>query len=77
MSEPVGDSFRFIRHAKLVGFITFLSRIVGLLREQIAAHYFGAHWIWSAWKIAFTIPNLFRKLLGEGGMGRVYLASHV
>lgn len=77
MSEPVGDSFRFIRHAKLVGFITFLSRIVGLLREQIAAHYFGADAIWSAWKIAFTIPNLFRKLLGEGALSAAFIPLYV
>src|ERR1700753_3192198 len=55
----------FVSHAKLIGAITFLSRLLGMARESIAANYFGANAIYSAFTFAFTIPNLFRKLLGE------------
>lgn len=63
----------FVSHARLIGFITFLSRILGLVREVIAANYFGAGAIWSAFQYAFTIPNLFRKLLGEGALSAAFI----
>jgi putative peptidoglycan lipid II flippase len=63
----------FLRHARLISGITLLSRIVGLVREQLAARYFGADAIWSAFQYAFTIPNLFRKLLGEGALAASFI----
>src|SRR5262245_25998424 len=63
----------FVSHAKLIGFITFISRILGLAREVIAANYFGAGAVWSAFQYAFTIPNLFRKLLGEGALSAAFI----
>lgn len=63
----------FVSHAKLIGVITFLSRLLGLAREIIAANYFGAGPIWSAFQYAFTIPNLFRKLLGEGALSAAFI----
>src|SRR5262249_9500870 len=60
-------------HAKLIGIITFLSRIVGLGREMIAFRYFGDTGVWAAWKVAFTVPNLFRKLLGEGAISGAFV----
>lgn len=68
---PVGKSF--VAHAKLIGFITFISRILGLAREVIAANYFGAGPVWSAFLWAFTVPNLFRKLLGEGALSAAFI----
>ena len=63
----------FVSHAKLIGVITFVSRILGLARESIAANYFGDTAVYSAFTIAFTIPNLFRKLLGEGGLSSAFI----
>jgi putative peptidoglycan lipid II flippase len=63
----------FVWHAKLIGAITFISRILGMARESIAANYFGAGAIWSAFTVAFTIPNLFRKLFGEGALSAAFI----
>jgi putative peptidoglycan lipid II flippase len=63
----------FTSYAKLIGVITFLSRILGMARESIAANYFGANAIYSAFTFAFTIPNLFRKLLGEGALSAAFI----
>ncbi len=63
----------FVSHAKLIGVITFLSRIVGLAREMIAFRCFGDTGVWAAWKVAFTVPNLFRKLLGEGALSAAFV----
>jgi putative peptidoglycan lipid II flippase len=57
-----------IRHATSIGFITFLSRIIGVVREQVLAYYLGTGIGADAYSIAFMIPNLFRRLVGEGSM---------
>lgn len=47
---------------------TFLSRILGLVREQVIAYFFGASLFTDAFQIAFRIPNLLRDLFAEGAM---------
>lgn len=63
----------FLSHARLIAAITLGSRVLGLARESVAAHYFGAGAVWSAFQYAFTIPNLFRKLLGEGALSTAFI----
>jgi len=48
--------------------VTILSRILGLVRDMFTAAVFGASAINSAYVTAFTLPNLFRRLLGEGAL---------
>ena len=69
-NAPAGRSF--VSHAKLIGFLTLISRILGMARESIAAAYFGSAG-WSAFTVAFTIPNLFRKLFGEGALSAAFI----
>lgn len=73
--EPplVAPAKSFLGHAKLIGGLTFLSRIVGLVREVVAGHYLGTGIVASAFTVAFTIPNLFRKLLGEGALSAAFI----
>jgi putative peptidoglycan lipid II flippase len=63
----------FVGHAQLIGLLTLLSRIFGILRETVAARYFGAGPVWSAFTVAFKIPNLFRKLFGEGALSVAFI----
>src|SRR5436190_1230274 len=63
----------FVGHAKLIGFYTLLSRIMGLGREVVAGHYLGTGLVASAFAVAFTIPNLFRKLFGEGALSAAFI----
>lgn len=44
------------------------SRVLGLFRDQIIAGFFGTGGVAAAFIIAFQIPNLFRRLLGEGAL---------
>lgn len=46
--------------------LTALSRVFGLIRDVAFSHFFGAGRIMDAWIIAFQIPNLSRRLFGEG-----------
>lgn len=47
---------------------TLVSRVLGLFRDQLMAATFGAGAVASAFLLAFQIPNLFRRLLGEGAL---------
>ena len=56
-----------LAHATLtVALATVLSRILGFLRDAMIAWYFGAGYNSDAFLAAFRIPNLFRRLVGEG-----------
>lgn len=70
-SEPKARSFLY--HARLIGVLTLLSRVLGLAREVVAGHYLGTGLVASAFAVAFTIPNLFRKLLGEGALSQAFI----
>jgi putative peptidoglycan lipid II flippase len=63
----------FASHAKLISILTFFSRILGLARESVVANYFGATAVSQAFGVAFAVPNLFRKLLGEGALSAAFI----
>lgn len=56
------------RAAGTVGFYTFLSRILGLVRDVVVARFFGAGMAADAFFVAFRIPNLLRRLFAEGSL---------
>ncbi len=56
------------RQALQIGSITLLSRIFGLLRDIVIAKQFGSGLVTDAFFVAFKIPNLLRRLLGEGSL---------
>lgn len=52
---------------------TMLSRVLGLVREIVYANFMGAGWVAGAFALAFQIPNLFRRLLGEGALTAAFI----
>ena len=56
----------FFRSFFTVSFYTFLSRILGFLRDIFIARYLGSTVIADAFFVAFRIPNFFRRVLAEG-----------
>ena len=50
------------------------SRILGLVREQVFATFFGAGFAFDAFVVAFRIPNLLRDLFGEGALSAAFVA---
>lgn len=67
----------FVRSAGIVSFCTLLSRILGLARDMLSSRIFGATLVWDAFAIAFAIPNLFRRLFGEGALTAAFLPAFV
>src|SRR5437763_2697334 len=63
----------FVGHAKLIGGLTLVSRVLGLAREVVAGHFLGTGLVASAFTVAFVVPNLFRKLFGEGALSAAFI----
>ncbi len=57
-----------LRNIGLVSALTSVSRVLGLVRDMAITAVFGTSALASAFVTAFTLPNLFRRLLGEGAL---------
>ncbi len=60
--------YRIARAATSISAITLLSRIFGLVRDRLMAQTLGAGWVQGAFLLAWMLPNLMRRLLGEGAL---------
>src|SRR5512137_695031 len=59
---------RIAKAAGVVGLATMLSRIFGFLRDMVVAAFFGAGLTTDAFFVAFRIPNMLSRLIGEGSL---------
>jgi putative peptidoglycan lipid II flippase len=64
------------RSAVLMSLGTFLSRILGLLRDVVLAAYFSRT-VTDAFVVAFGFPNKFRRLLGEGSLSASFIPVYI
>lgn len=63
----------FIKSGSIVTGFTLLSRITGLARELFIAYSFGATNLADGVNVAFKLPNLFRRIFGEGALSSVFI----
>jgi len=54
---------------------TLTSRVLGMLRVIVYANFMGDKWVAGAFTLAFSIPNLFRRLLGEGALTAAFIPA--
>ncbi len=66
----------FELHARTVTLLTLVSRVTGLLRDAVLSRVFGAGALMDAFFFAFLIPNLFRRLFGEGALSAAFLPTY-
>ncbi|MEO6597891.1 MAG: murein biosynthesis integral membrane protein MurJ [Planctomycetota bacterium] len=59
---------RLLAAAGSISAFTLLSRILGLIRDRLMAQTLGAGWVQGTFLLAWTLPNLMRRLLGEGAL---------
>jgi putative peptidoglycan lipid II flippase len=64
----MSESHKIAKAATTIGTGTLLSRILGFLRDMVIANFFGAGMAADAFFVAFRIPNLWRRLVGEGSL---------
>jgi putative peptidoglycan lipid II flippase len=62
-----------LRAASTVSMLTLVSRVTGLLREQLVAYSFGASALTDAFQVAFRLPNLLRRLFAEGAFSQAFV----
>jgi putative peptidoglycan lipid II flippase len=63
----------FEKHARTFTVLTFVSRLTGFARDALLARVFGAGPVMDAFNFAFQVPNLFRRLFGEGALTASFL----
>ncbi|RYF46233.1 MAG: lipid II flippase MurJ, partial [Comamonadaceae bacterium] len=61
------------RSASTVSLFTLVSRITGLVRDVLFSSVFGVSALTDAYYVAFRIPNLFRRVLGEGAFSQAFV----
>jgi putative peptidoglycan lipid II flippase len=61
------------RHAALVAAGILLSRVAGLARDRVFAHYFGSSDAADVFRAAFRIPNFLQNLFGEGVLSASFI----
>ena len=64
-----------LKNISVVATATVVSRVLGLVREILIATVFGTGALNSAFVSAFTLPNLFRRLLGEGALTAAFVPT--
>ncbi len=62
-----------LKSSGAMGAATLLSRVLGMVREIVYARFMGDGMVAGAFQLAFTIPNLFRRLLGEGALTAAFI----
>ena len=72
-SETRPDRGSSGKNAILVASGIFCSRLIGLVRERVFAHYFGNTAAADAFKAALKIPNLLQNLFGEGALSSSFI----
>lgn len=72
---PVGPrhSPGLLRSSALVGAMTMLSRVLGLVRDVVIAAFVGATANANAFFVAFKIPNFLRRLFAEGAFSQAFV----
>jgi len=64
-----------LKNIGVVAGLTVVSRVLGLVRDQLGAAIFGTSLLNSAFVTAFRLPNLFRRLLGEGSLTAAFVPT--
>ena len=72
-TPPAPKSPGLLRSTALVGSMTMLSRVLGLLRDVVIASFVGASANADAFLVAFKIPNFLRRLFAEGAFAQAFV----
>lgn len=59
-----------------VGGLTLLSRLLGFLRDKLIAFHLGGGAVADVWVAAFQLPNLFRRIFGEGAFNAAFVPMY-
>jgi putative peptidoglycan lipid II flippase len=66
-------SGKLLKSTAIVGAMTLVSRVLGLVRDMVLARLFGADAAMDAFFVAFKIPNFLRRLFAEGAFSQAFV----
>ncbi|HOX37653.1 MAG TPA: murein biosynthesis integral membrane protein MurJ [Candidatus Brocadiia bacterium] len=69
------NKFNLGNATRLISLLTLASRVLGLVRDSLIARTFGAGAAYDAFAFAFRVPNLFRRLFGEGALTAAFIPA--
>src|SRR6266536_281213 len=75
VNNPKGGRSSVTRNAGIVSLAVMASRVLGLVRDQVFAIFFGAGLYYDAFLTAFRIPNLLRDLFAEGALSAAFVTT--
>ena len=64
---------KFIKNTLIFSIATFISRILGYVRDAVIAFVFGASYLTDAFFVAWRLPNTLRQLVAEGGFNAAFI----
>jgi len=70
---PKMSQKQLAKNISVMSIAIFLSRILGLVRDQVMAYFFGTSYINDAFNVGYNIPNLLRRLFGEGALSTAFV----
>jgi putative peptidoglycan lipid II flippase len=76
-TDGTAPSHRLARDSAVVGAGTVLTRLLGFLRDILIAGALGAGPVADALLVALRLPNLFRRVLGEGGLNAPFVPLYL
>lgn len=65
-----------IRSMATVGGFTLMSRVLGVVRDKLVTYHLGAQELGDVWVAAFRLPNLFRRIFGEGAFNAAFVPMY-
>ena len=74
--RPRDHRHEVVAATRVVGMLTLVSRFGGLVRDAVSARVFGVSEQYTAFTFAFLLPNLFRRLFGEGALTAAFLPEY-
>ena len=66
---------KMLKSSGAMAVATLSSRLLGMVRAMVYASFMGDSWVAGVFSFAFTIPNLFRRLLGEGALTAAFIPA--
>ncbi|CAN5358485.1 murein biosynthesis integral membrane protein MurJ [soil metagenome] len=76
-AATVPETSRLARDSLVVGAATILSRLLGFARDVLIARLLGAGPVADAFLAALRLPNLMRRVLGEGGLNAPFVPLYL
>lgn len=75
-SDQTARAASFLPAVRVVAGVTLISRFGGLFRDAATARVFGDSVVATAFNFAFMIPNVFRRLFGEGALSAAFIPEY-